>query len=67
MITWLLGDKKAKENKISAQKDDFVSLSSHELRGPLSIIKWYTEILLDGDMGPLTEEQRKYLGVPLDN
>src|SRR3954466_1820549 len=40
---------------------DFVSLSSHELRTPLSVIKWYTEMLLDEDAGPLTEEQRKYL------
>lgn len=63
MINWLLGKKKAKEVIISAQKDDFVSLSSHELRGPLSIIKWYTEILLDGDMGPLTDDQKKYLTV----
>ncbi len=63
MINWLLGNHKAKEVIISAEKDDFVSLSSHELRGPLSIIKWYTEILLDGDMGPLTDDQKKYLTV----
>lgn len=63
MINWLLGKNKAKEVIIPAEKDDFVSLSSHELRGPLSIIKWYTEILLDGDMGPLTDDQKKYLTV----
>lgn len=61
MIAWLLGKKKP--TAVSSRKDDFVSLSSHELRSPLSIIKWYTEILLDGDAGPLTEEQRKYLTV----
>jgi signal transduction histidine kinase len=61
MIAWLFGKKKVSEP--STGKDDFVSLSSHELRSPLSIIKWYTEMLLDEDAGPLTEEQRKYLSV----
>jgi signal transduction histidine kinase len=61
MIDWLFGKKKS--NPIPAGKNDFISLASHELRSPLSIIKWYTEILLDGDAGPLTEDQRKYLTV----
>lgn len=42
---------------------DFASVASHELRTPLSVIKWYTEILLDEDMGSLNENQRKYLKV----
>lgn len=61
MMTWLFGKKTAPSTEKG--KDDFVSLSSHELRSPLSIIKWYTEMLLDGDAGPLTEDQRKYLTV----
>lgn len=60
MVAWLFGNKKTQP---STKNDDFVSLSSHELRAPLSIIKWYTEMLLDGDPGPLTEDQRKYLTV----
>jgi signal transduction histidine kinase len=62
MIPWFFG-KKSTAPSSEKRKDDFVSLSSHELRAPLSIIKWYTEILLDGDAGPLTEDQRKYLTV----
>lgn len=61
MLTWFSGKKKSTSSALSKGKDDFVSLSSHELRSPLSIIKWYTEILLDGDAGILTEDQRKYL------
>ncbi len=61
MIAWF--SRKKKNQAPSLKRDDFVAVSSHELRSPLSIIKWYTEILLDGDAGPLTEDQRKYLTV----
>lgn len=46
-----------------SSQSDFASITSHELRTPLSIVKWYTEILLDEDMGPLNEDQKKYLRV----
>ncbi len=61
MIAWFSSKKKFQAPSI--RKDDFVAISSHELRSPLSIIKWYTEILLDEDAGPLNEEQKKYLTV----
>jgi signal transduction histidine kinase len=61
MIAWF--SRKEKTQAPVSRKDDFVAISSHELRSPLSVIKWYTEILLDEDAGPLTEEQRKYLTV----
>ena len=40
---------------------NILSLAAHELRTTLSIIKWYTEMLLDGDCGPLNVDQTKYL------
>src|SRR3989344_705819 len=39
---------------------DFVTLASHQLRTPLSAIKWYAEIMLKRS-GALTKKQREYI------
>jgi PAS domain S-box-containing protein len=44
-------------------KDEFVALVSHELRTPLTSIRGYLELVLDGEAGPVTEDQRQFLGV----
>lgn len=46
---------------LDESKDDFISMASHQLRTPLTSIKGYISMVLDGDMGKVTPEQRKVL------
>lgn len=50
-----------KHRELAQAKTDFVTIASHQLRTPLSIIKWYVDFLITGDAGEMTKEQLKYL------
>lgn len=56
-----LGRASEKLKQVDKMKSEFVSLVTHQLRTPLSGIKWSLSILLNGDVGPLSPEQRAYL------
>ncbi len=47
--------------KLDDAKDEFLSMASHQLRTPLTSIKGYIDMVLDGDAGKINQTQRQYL------
>jgi PAS domain S-box-containing protein len=50
-----------REQEVDKAKTEFVSLASHQLRTPLTALRWYLELFLKGEMGKLTSEQHESL------
>lgn len=56
-----IGKDVTQEREMENAKDNFVSLVSHQLRTPLTSIKWILELLNDPKVGSLNEKQKKFL------
>lgn len=47
--------------EVDAQKDEFLSMAAHELRAPMTAIKGYVSMVLEGDTGDIPEKARGFL------
>ena len=48
-------------------KSEFVSIVSHQLRSPLSNLKWAIELLMSGKLGKIEEKQTEYFKILKEN
>ncbi len=46
-----------KLEELNLQKSEFISIATHQLRGPLGSIKGYASMLLEGDFGKMDNEK----------
>lgn len=57
----------SREREIDKMKTDFVSVASHQLRTPLTAIRWFVEELHSEDLGKLNKEQKEYMDNVLES
>lgn len=49
------------EREVDSAKDRFLSVAAHQLRTPLSGMRWHMEMLLDGDVGEISPEVKEVI------
>jgi len=56
-----------KLKEMDATKDEFISMASHQLRTPLTTIKGYLSMILEGDVGKVKAEEKEMIQQAFDS
>lgn len=72
LVWYLITDRersyaRQKREEVQTAKDDLLSLASHQLRTPATVVKQYVGMLLQGYGGKLSERQLQMLGNAYDS
>lgn len=62
-----LYDSYNKLKELDIKKDEFLSISSHELRTPMTAIKWYLSMIIDWDYWKIPDKVKEVLNLSYDN
>ncbi len=63
LLSSAMKEKIEQSKEIDKAKDEFLAMITHELKTPLVPIQGYSELLLDGTLGELTEEQKEKIRI----
>lgn len=56
-----------KTKRLDRQKTEFLSIAAHQLRTPMSGIKWLVNMVAEGDLGPVSAEATEQLNKGKEN
>ena len=59
--TYKLRESNKKLKQLNESKDDFIGMASHQLRTPLTSVKGYLSLVVDGDAGKINDTQKQLL------
>jgi signal transduction histidine kinase len=62
-----LKDANTRLQELDKQKTEFVSFASHQLRSPLTAMKGYASLILEGDYGAISDDLKKAAQVIFDS
>jgi signal transduction histidine kinase len=66
-LTRYLANANARLRELDKQKTEFVSVASHQLRGPIAAIKGYSSMIRDGSFGDVPEKLQEPIGRIFDS
>jgi signal transduction histidine kinase len=53
--------------EVSRMKSEFISVVSHQLRSPLTNLKWAIDLIMSGELGKIEEQQVEYFKILKEN